>query len=101
METIVYFRLLTLTDFFYLQKKKIIGFVMWFLRSHSESYQAAAFLLLTFDRIWIYYSSVYHYWYGIWLAFLILGIILNQTQKARKPKKMEGKIESKQSEIKH
>lgn len=74
---------------------------MWFLRSHSESYQAAAFLLLTFDRIWIYYSSVYHYWYGIWLAFLILGIILNQTQKARKPKKMEGKIENKQSEIKH
>ncbi|CAF4834436.1 unnamed protein product [Pieris macdunnoughi] len=59
-------------------KKNIIGFIMWFLRSHSESYQAAAFLLLTFDRIWIYYSSVYFYWYGVWLVFLILGIILNQ-----------------------
>ncbi|XP_063824859.1 lysophospholipid acyltransferase 7-like [Ostrinia nubilalis] len=71
-------------------KKKIIGFIMWFLRTHSESYQAAAFLLLTFDRIWIYYSSVYHYWYGVWLAFLILGIVLNQAHKASRPKKNTG-----------
>ncbi|XP_045497757.1 lysophospholipid acyltransferase 7-like [Colias croceus] len=68
-------------------KKKIIGFIMWFLRSHSESYQAAAFLLLTFDRIWIYYSSVYFYWYGVWLAFLIVGLMLNQFHKINKPKK--------------
>ncbi|XP_049869111.1 lysophospholipid acyltransferase 7-like [Pectinophora gossypiella] len=71
-------------------KKKIIGFIMWFLRSHSESYQAAAFLLLTFDRIWIYYSSVYHYWYGCWLAFLIIGLILNQIHKMGRPKKLKG-----------
>ncbi|XP_013143476.1 PREDICTED: lysophospholipid acyltransferase 7-like isoform X2 [Papilio polytes] len=70
-------------------KKKVIGFIMWFLRSHSESYQAAAFLLLTFDRIWIYYSSVYHYWYGVWFAFLILGILLNQVHKIGKHKKIE------------
>lgn len=62
-------------------KKKIIGFIMWFLRSHSESYQAAAFLLLTFDRIWIYYTSMHHYWYGVWLTFLILGIVLNHIHK--------------------
>ncbi|XP_072932063.1 lysophospholipid acyltransferase 7 [Epargyreus clarus] len=68
-------------------KKKIIGFIMWFLRSHSESYQAAAFLLLTFDRIWIYYSSVYHYWYGVWFAFLIIGLVLNAVSK---PKKIKG-----------
>ncbi|XP_053607344.1 lysophospholipid acyltransferase 7 [Plodia interpunctella] len=73
-------------------KKKILGFVMWFLRSHSESYQAAAFLLLTFDRIWIYYSSVYHYWYGVWLAFLILGLALNTAHKMSTPRvKKEGK----------
>lgn len=59
---------------------------MWFLRSHSESYQAAAFLLLTFDRIWIYYSSVYHYWYGVWLVFLVIGLILNQVHKTKRPK---------------
>ncbi|XP_014367604.2 lysophospholipid acyltransferase 7 [Papilio machaon] len=70
-------------------KKKIIGFIMWFLRSHSESYQAAAFLLLTFDRIWIYYSSVYHYWYGVWFAFLILGLLLNQVHKIGRHKKIE------------
>ncbi|CAK1547128.1 unnamed protein product [Leptosia nina] len=69
-------------------KKKIIGFIMWFLRSNSESYQAAAFLLLTFDRIWIYYSSVYFYWYGVWLAFLIVGLILNHIDKANKRKKV-------------
>ncbi|XP_041977915.1 lysophospholipid acyltransferase 7 [Aricia agestis] len=63
-------------------KKKVIGFIMWFLRSHSESYQAAAFLLLTFDRIWIYYSSLYHYWYGVWLVFLILGLILKKVHRA-------------------
>ncbi|CAH2102801.1 unnamed protein product [Euphydryas editha] len=68
-------------------KKKIIGFIMWFLRSHSESYQAAAFLLLTFDRIWIYYSSVYHYWYGVWLAFLILGLILSKVHAMLRPKR--------------
>lgn len=54
---------------------------MWFLRSHSESYQAAAFLLLTFDRIWTYYSSVHHYWYGVWLVFLIVGLILQKAQQ--------------------
>ncbi|XP_068631762.1 lysophospholipid acyltransferase 7-like [Battus philenor] len=69
-------------------KKKIIGFTMWFLRSHSESYQAAAFLLLTFDRIWLYYTSMYHYWYGVWLIFLIVGLLLNQVIKSRNPKKM-------------
>ncbi|XP_063362125.1 lysophospholipid acyltransferase 7-like [Cydia amplana] len=78
-------------------KKRIIGFVMWFLRSHSESYQAAAFLLLTFDRIWIYYSSVYHYWYGVWLAFLLLGIVLSKTQK-RKPRKLQEKLDNKSEE---
>ncbi|CAD0199195.1 unnamed protein product [Chrysodeixis includens] len=67
-------------------KKKVVGFIMWFLRSHSESYQAAAFLLLTFDRIWIYYTSMHHYWYGVWLTFLILGLVLNQVQRPRKPK---------------
>lgn len=67
-------------------KRNVIGFVMWFLRSHSESYQAAAFLLLTFDRIWIYYSSVYHYWYGVWLVFLLIGIALNQFHKTNRPK---------------
>ncbi|XP_052759265.1 lysophospholipid acyltransferase 7 [Galleria mellonella] len=78
-------------------KKNIIGFIMWFLRSHSESYQAAAFLLLTFDRIWIYYSSMYHYWYGVWFTFLVLGLILNQIYG--RPKRLqveeEKKLESK------
>ncbi|CAH1645573.1 unnamed protein product [Spodoptera littoralis] len=78
------------------QKKKILGFIMWFLRSHSESYQAAAFLLLTFDRIWIYYSSVYHYWYGVWLAFLILGIVLNKLHRSKRPRKINDEIETKQ-----
>lgn len=50
---------------------------MWFLRTHSESYQCMAFLLLTFEKLWDYYKSVYYYWYGVWLIFLIVGIILN------------------------
>lgn len=61
---------------------------MWFLRSHSESYQGAAFLLLTFDRIWVYYSSMYHYWYGVWFGFLVLGIILKQFHSSKKPKRV-------------
>ncbi|XP_061377342.1 lysophospholipid acyltransferase 7-like [Danaus plexippus] len=61
-------------------KKKIIGFIMWFLRSHSESYQAAAFLLLSIDRVWAYYSSVYHYWYFVWFGFFVLGLILNRVR---------------------
>ncbi|CAG9786223.1 unnamed protein product [Diatraea saccharalis] len=75
-------------------KKKIMSFVMWFLRSHSESYQAAAFLLLTFDRIWIYYSSVYHYWYGVWLVFLIVGLVLNQLNKSSRPRKSVDELTS-------
>lgn len=70
------------------RKKKVLGFVMWFLRSHSESYQAAAFLLLTFDRIWVYYSSVYHYWYGVWFGFLVLGLILKQLHVSKKPERV-------------
>ncbi|XP_013169280.1 PREDICTED: lysophospholipid acyltransferase 7-like [Papilio xuthus] len=81
-------------------KKKVIGFIMWFLRSHSESYQAAAFLLLTFDRIWIYYSSVYHYWYGVWFAFLILGLLLNQVHKIGKPKKILNDTKEKNYSVK-
>lgn len=73
---------------------------MWFFRSHSESYQAAAFLLLTFDRIWIYYSSVYHYWYGVWLTFLIIGLLLNQIQKLGRPKKMVEETKSKAETLK-
>ncbi|KAL4712266.1 hypothetical protein ACJJTC_004028 [Scirpophaga incertulas] len=76
-------------------KKKILGFIMWFLRSHSESYQAAAFLLLTFDRIWLYYSSVYHYWYGVWLVFLLVGIMLNQLNKDSRFKHTKGLKEGK------
>ncbi|KAI5652014.1 MBOAT, membrane-bound o-acyltransferase family domain-containing protein [Phthorimaea operculella] len=71
-------------------KKKIIGFIMWFLRTNSESYQAAAFLLLTFDRIWIYYSSMYHYWYGVWLVFLLVGLVLKQVYRPQKLKVKEG-----------
>lgn len=74
---------------------------MWFLRSHSESYQAAAFLLLTFDRIWIYYSSVYHYWYWVWFTFLVVGLMLNQVAKTGRPKKVsEEKSDGKQYEVK-
>ncbi|KAJ8730167.1 hypothetical protein PYW07_017205 [Mythimna separata] len=80
-------------------KKKILGFIMWFLRSHSESYQCAAFLLLTIDRIWIYYSSVYHYWYGVWLAFLIIGMMLNKIHESSRPKRERGEVERKQEVV--
>lgn len=70
---------------------------MWFLRSHSESYQAAAFLLLTLDRILIYYSSVYYYWYGVWAAFLILGTVLKQVHKMGRPNKGERTVEAKKN----
>ncbi|XP_023941965.2 lysophospholipid acyltransferase 7 [Bicyclus anynana] len=77
-------------------KKTVVGFILWFLRSHSESYQAAAFLLLTFDRIWVYYSSMNHYWYGVWFGFLVLGLILNKVRSmlTRRPPPVSAGVKS-------
>lgn len=49
------------------------------------SYMGTAFLLLSIDKIWTFYSSVYHIPYILWLCMYLIGTTLNLA----KPKKTD------------
>lgn len=69
--------------------KNVINFIAWFMRMHYQSYGGTAFVLLSFDRVWKYYSSVYHYPYFVWLVLLILGLVLKSQQRTKRTKEAE------------
>lgn len=50
------------------------------------SYMGTAFLLLSIDKIWAFYSSVYHIPYILWLLLYLIGTAV-KLAKPRKPEK--------------
>lgn len=50
------------------------------------SYMGMAFLLLSIDKIWVFYSSVYHIPYVLWLCMYLIGMALKMA-KLKKPEK--------------
>lgn len=57
-------------------KRKIIDVIFWINKFFAFSYLGMAFLLLTMDKIWVYYSSIYHYGYVWYLVLLVTATIL-------------------------
>ncbi|KAL5286735.1 MBOAT7 family protein [Megaselia abdita] len=71
-------------------KRKVIDVIFWINKFFAFSYLAMAFLLLTMDKIWHYYSSVYHYGYVWYLVLLVTGIsLLKMRKKERRGEKKE------------
>lgn len=65
-------------------KRTVIDVIFWINKFFAFSYLGMAFLLLTMDKIWTYYSSVYHYGYVWYVVLLVTGITLNLKKKERK-----------------
>lgn len=72
-------------------KRKVIDFLFWFFKFFCGSYLGTAFLLVTFEKIWRFYSSVYHTCYIGWFIFLVVGTIWTKQKKAaeRRRKRLE------------
>lgn len=62
-------------------RRRIIDVVFWVSKFFAFSYLGMAFLLMTIDKIWYYYKSVYHIGYLIWLGMFGVGMLLLQQQK--------------------
>lgn len=76
-------------------KRQIIDVVFWINKFFAFSYLGMAFLLLTMDKIWFYYSSIYHYGYVWYLVLLVTGIMLLKLKKKerRNEKSSDVKVE--------
>lgn len=59
----------------------IFAISKWF----AFSYMATAFLLLTIDKIWFFYSSVYHIPYILWAVLYVVGVAILKT-KPKQPR---------------
>lgn len=53
----------------------LINAVLCALKTFAFSYMGICFWLQDFDKIWIYYSSVYHFGYILWLALYVTCIV--------------------------
>ncbi|XP_073824256.1 membrane bound O-acyltransferase domain containing farjavit [Musca autumnalis] len=68
-------------------KRKILDVLFWFFKFFCGSYLGTAFLLVTFEKIWRFYSSVYHTCYVAWIIFLVVGTIWTKQRKAQEKRK--------------
>ena len=76
-------------------RRKIIDIIFWVSKFFAFSYMGIAFLLLSLDKIWFYYNSVYHVGYILWITMYLVGIYLLKQRK-----RQNRKIDASQSEIK-
>lgn len=71
-------------------KRQIIDCAFWVSKFFAFSYMGIAFLLMTLDKIWYYYMSVFHVGYILWISMYVGGLYLME-QKKRNLKKAESK----------
>ncbi|XP_058448557.1 lysophospholipid acyltransferase 7 [Malaya genurostris] len=69
-------------------KLKVMNVICWISKFFAFSYMGIAFLLLTIDKIWFYYGSVYHFAYIMWATLYVVGVLIAKTRKS-KSKRME------------
>lgn len=62
-------------------KRQVIDGVFWVSKFFAFSYLGMAFLLMTIDKIWFYYQSVYHIGYILWIAMYVGGLMLMKQMK--------------------
>lgn len=58
-----------------------INVLFWVSKFFAFSYMGIAFLLMTLDKIWFYYSSVWHLGYVYFACMYVLGRVLLQRQR--------------------
>ncbi|XP_050101398.1 lysophospholipid acyltransferase 7 [Anopheles aquasalis] len=63
-------------------RRTVFNVLCWISKFFAFSYMGIAFLLLTVDKIWHYYSSVYHFGYVLWLVMFGVGVLLTKQRKA-------------------
>lgn len=79
-------------------KRNIIDIVFWISKFFAFSYLGIAFLLLTFNKIWFYYCSVYHLGYVYFAVTSVVGVYLLKKRKARsRRQRAEGNTEASQT----
>lgn len=65
-------------------KRKIIDIIFLISKSFILGYLGIAFVLLNFDKIWFYYSSVYHLGYIYYFFLVISGFVFLKMKKSSK-----------------
>lgn len=62
-------------------RRHCINVLFWVSKFFAFSYMGIAFLLLTLDKIWFYYSSVYHLGYVYFAVMYVTGRVLLARQR--------------------
>ncbi|EDW03518.1 lysophospholipid acyltransferase 7 [Drosophila grimshawi] len=63
-------------------QRNVLDVIFWISKWFAFSYLGTAFLLSSFDNIWRFYSSVYHFGYIAWVLMVALGVLLTKQKKA-------------------
>lgn len=64
-------------------KRQVLNVICWISKFFAFSYMGIAFLLLTIEKIWFYYGSVYHFAYIMWVVLYGAGIMVAKDRKAK------------------
>uniref|UniRef100_A0A8D8J985 Lysophospholipid acyltransferase 7 n=1 Tax=Culex pipiens TaxID=7175 RepID=A0A8D8J985_CULPI len=64
-------------------KLKVLNVICWISKFFAFSYMGIAFLLLTIEKIWFYYNSVYHFGYIFWIVLYGVGVLIAKDRKAK------------------
>ena len=67
-------------------KLQIANCICWVLKFFSFSYMGIAFLLMRIDKIWFYYTSIYHFGYVLWFTMFVAFTGLYKMEKAGRKK---------------
>lgn len=62
-------------------RRRVIDVVFWVSKFFAFSYLGMAFLLMTIDKIWFYYKSVYHLGYVLWVVMYGVGVLVAKERK--------------------
>lgn len=64
-------------------RRQLLDYLFWTSKFFAFSYMGIAFLLLTIDKIWYYYSSVYHFGYILWVVMYVGGMVYAKKFKGK------------------
>lgn len=67
-------------------KRRVLNVICWISKFFAFSYMGIAFLLLTIEKIWFYYGSVYHFAYIMWAVMYGVGVLIAKERKAKAKK---------------
>jgi lysophospholipid acyltransferase 7 len=68
-------------------QKQITNAIFWVLKFFAFSYMGTAFLLKDVDKIWFYYSSVYHFAYIFWAVLFLCLLWIEKLRRSERKMK--------------